>query len=142
LTANFGVVHGQAVGLMLPTVVRFNAHDPVAREHYLDLAAAAGLCRRNEDPRAASEALATRIEFLLNAAGIPRTLAEFGVNKTHLQKLADEASKQWTGTFNPRALGPADCASLYATALETRGDGWGGGERRRGSLRLEKGELA
>jgi len=142
LTANFGIVHGLAVGLMLPTVVRFNAHDAVAREHYLDLAATAGLCRRNEDPRAAVEALATRIEFLLNAAGIPRSLSELGVNKTHLAKLSDEASKQWTGTFNPRALGPADCASLYATALEIRGDGWGGGERRRGSLRLEKGELS
>ena len=28
LTAHYGIVHGQAVGLMLPQVIRFNAADP------------------------------------------------------------------------------------------------------------------
>ena len=41
LTAQFGVVHGHAVGLMLQTVVRFNAADPAARETYARLAVAA-----------------------------------------------------------------------------------------------------
>src|SRR5207244_3774295 len=43
LTTHFGIVHGQAVGLMLPHVVRFNGEDAAAREAYAGLAAAAGL---------------------------------------------------------------------------------------------------
>ena len=43
LTARFGVIHGQAVGLMLPAVVRFNAQDPEVREIYQQLALQAGL---------------------------------------------------------------------------------------------------
>ena len=39
LTARFGLVHGHAVGLMLPAVVRFNAQDPQAAPLYHQLAA-------------------------------------------------------------------------------------------------------
>src|SRR2546427_1242295 len=40
LTAHFGVVHGEAVGIMLPLVVRFNARDAHARQAYAELASA------------------------------------------------------------------------------------------------------
>src|SRR3984885_5294915 len=40
LTAHFGLVHGQAVGMMLPWVVRFNGRDPAARQAYAELASA------------------------------------------------------------------------------------------------------
>ena len=43
LTAHFGVVHGQAVGVMLPHVVRFNAQQPEAAAIYAELAKFAGL---------------------------------------------------------------------------------------------------
>ena len=41
LTARFGIVHGEAVALMLPAVVRYNA--PAAGDRYAELATAAGL---------------------------------------------------------------------------------------------------
>src|SRR5215475_10396506 len=37
LTAHCGIVHGQAVGLMLPAVLRFNAEDPAVRTIYAEL---------------------------------------------------------------------------------------------------------
>src|SRR5438094_83673 len=40
LTAHFGIVHGQAVGLMLPHVIRFNAHQSQSRKAYSTVAAA------------------------------------------------------------------------------------------------------
>ena len=43
LTAHFGVVHGQAVGMMLPHVVRFNAREPAAARAYAEVACAAQL---------------------------------------------------------------------------------------------------
>ena len=38
LTAHFGVAHGQAVGMMLPHVVRFNAREPAASRAYAEVA--------------------------------------------------------------------------------------------------------
>src|SRR5262249_50705683 len=38
LTAHYGIVHGEAVGIMLPAVVRFNARDPAVRLAYAELA--------------------------------------------------------------------------------------------------------
>ena len=47
LTARYGVIHGHAVGLMLPAVVRFNAQDPEVAPLYHQLALQGGLI----DPR-------------------------------------------------------------------------------------------
>jgi len=43
LTAHHGLPHGQAVGMMLPFVVRFNALEPGAAHEYAQLARVAGL---------------------------------------------------------------------------------------------------
>src|SRR5205823_2460530 len=40
LTAHFNIVHGQAVGMMLPHVIRFNAANETARLGYAELASA------------------------------------------------------------------------------------------------------
>src|SRR5207249_2605584 len=48
LTAHFGIVHGQAVGLMLPHVVRFNGQDPLIRHAYAELASAPEIARSEE----------------------------------------------------------------------------------------------
>ena len=103
LTAHHGVVHGQAVGLVLPSVIRFNAADPGAHAGYQDLCHAAGL----RD----SEHLASRIEELLVLAGLNARLSDFGVS--NIPSLAEEAARQWTATFNPRTIGAADFARLY-----------------------------
>src|SRR5207302_8749078 len=40
LTAHYGIVHGQAVGMMLPWVVRFNDNEAAAKRTYGELASA------------------------------------------------------------------------------------------------------
>src|SRR6266851_5738053 len=40
LTAHYGIVHGEAVGILLPHVVRFNAQDLAAKRAYAELASA------------------------------------------------------------------------------------------------------
>jgi alcohol dehydrogenase len=102
LTAKFGIVHGQAVGLMLPHVVRFNASG--GANPYADLC---------DD----GEALACRIEAMLEAAGLPRRLEPLGVSVRDLPELAEVAAKQWTAKFNPRPVGPLDFLKLYEVAL-------------------------
>ena len=109
LTAHYGIAHGQAVGLMLPCVVGFNARDPEAHDRYLDLAILAGL----EDVNA----LIAELETLLDAANLRTGLAQLGVKSDALPQLAAEAAQQWTATFNPRPVAAADFEQLYAEAL-------------------------
>jgi alcohol dehydrogenase len=117
LTAHFGIVHGQAVGMMLPHVVRFNAQDPVAAQTYSDLARAVQLSEANGDPLKAAELLAQRLESLLTSAGLALELKDYGVTANDLSRLAQEATAQWTAQFNPRALSVEDFKTIYSLAL-------------------------
>lgn len=109
LTANFGVVHGQAVGVMLPAVVRFNGALPECRAAYAELVGG--------DEADAHERLATQIESLLEEARTPRTIGAHGVAADDLDRLAQAAAQQWTGTFNPRPIDADTCRSLYEAVL-------------------------
>ncbi len=104
LTAHFGTVHGHAVGVMLPHVVRFNAQDEEAWREYETLFGDA-------------EKLATRLEELLEIGKLPRNLRECGVRREAIAQLAEEAAKQWTATFNPREIGTAEFEELYEKAF-------------------------
>jgi alcohol dehydrogenase len=116
LTAHFDIVHGHAVGLMLPHVVRFNAHDANTQVAYAELARAAGVVSASDGDRGAVRALCERVESFLVLAGLPRTLAECGVAESALATLAEEAAGQWTAGFNPRPVTKADFIKLYTTA--------------------------
>jgi alcohol dehydrogenase len=111
LTAAHGVVHGQAVGMMLPHVVRFNAG--ACAEAYSDLAAAIGSA---QPPAAAAAALADWLTALLASAGLATSLAAAGVPTPDVAALAAQAAGQWTAAFNPRPVGIDDLARLYEAA--------------------------
>lgn len=123
LTAHFGIVHGVAVGIMLPAIVRFNGEDSEARAAYCELAASAGLVRRADPQDAALEALASRIEYLLNEAGMPRSIGDAGGKRSAIAQMSEEAAKQWTANFNPRPIIPKDFEKLYSAAFMARGEG-------------------
>jgi alcohol dehydrogenase len=125
LTAHYGVVHGVAVGVMLPHVVRFNGQDAVARHAYAELASAPEIACVSDGHDPALEALVARLESLLNLAQMPRSLADCGVKRSKIKTLASEAAKQWTASFNPRAVSEADFVALYEAAFEPRGEGDG-----------------
>ena len=104
LTAHFHVVHGEAIGMMLPAVIRFNAADQEIARIYDEL----------------SPGLAKGLDEMLNLAGMPRSLADRGVKPSAIPQLAAEAAKQWTAGFNPRPAGEADFVKLYEAAFEPR----------------------
>ncbi|MBI2947804.1 MAG: iron-containing alcohol dehydrogenase [Verrucomicrobia bacterium] len=123
LTAHYDIVHGEAVGIMLPAVVRFNGQDPAVCQAYAELASAPEIACVSDGVKPAWQALVARLEALLNAAKIARSLADCGVERSMIKTLAKEAAKQWTATFNPRPLTVDDFAALYEAAFERRGDG-------------------
>ncbi len=105
LTAHLGMVHGQAVGVMLPAVIRFNAGDPKVRAMYMEHAMAAGIRSIDE--------LVQRVEEVLDAAGMRVEKRKYALAPDLVPVLAEEASRQWTATFNPRPVGPAEFAAFY-----------------------------
>lgn len=112
LTARFGLVHGQAVALMLPHVLRFNSEDPEAQDtydHYTEL-----LTRRGY----ADIDLIEWVESLLKIADLG-SLEDAGVDRESITDLAADATKQWTGQFNPRTMTEEGFVLLYKSALES-----------------------
>ena len=116
LTAKYDIVHGQAVGMMLPHVVRFNAERGEASEAYAELAAIGkpGQAATGDE---AVESLAKRLSKLLEQADMPVTLRASGVEESMLTTLAAEAAGQWTARFNPREVGQAEMESIYRAAF-------------------------
>jgi alcohol dehydrogenase len=104
LTAHFDVVHGVAVGLMLPHVVRFNCAN--GANPYADLSAS-------------PTDLVDRLDEFLGMAGMPRTLRELDIPADALPELADQAAAQWTAGFNPRAVDAAALLDIYRAAYDS-----------------------
>ena len=61
--------------------------------------------------------LARRLRALADRAGLPDRLRTEGVDPDDLPRLADDASRQWTATFNPRPLTATDTLELYRCAF-------------------------
>ncbi len=127
LTATLGVAHGQAVGLMMPHVIRFNS--AVVEESYVELAKllpngiGAGM------GSTASEIIAMVFTKWMNQASLatslkclpqwPEELIEDRKQTlAFLRELAGSASKQWTASFNPRSVTEADFLTIYQAAME------------------------
>jgi alcohol dehydrogenase len=109
LTAHHGVIHGHAVALMLPHVMRFNAANPAVNEIYARYSAIL------KELRVTSAPLLEWIAQVIQRASIP------GLNgtPTNFAVLAQDAAKQWTGQFNPRPLQHDDYVALYQRALKS-----------------------
>jgi alcohol dehydrogenase len=114
LTAHYGITHGLAIGILLPHVLRFNAHGSVGGL-YDELGEEAGLS--NGEPGLAAEAFARRIADLMRIATLPTRLDACGVRAGILPLLAEEANQQWTARFNPRPVTEKDLLALYQAAL-------------------------
>ena len=113
LTAHYGITHGQAIGILLPHVVRYNAQTVGAL--YGELLEETNLA--DGQPGGPAETIARRVVSLMKAAGLPTTLASCGVSPTILPILAEEANQQWTARFNPRPVTEPDLVALYEAAM-------------------------
>jgi alcohol dehydrogenase len=120
LTARFGIAHGQAVGMLLPHVVRFNGEDPDALRAYAELASAPEIACVSDGLREALDALIAHLELLLYLAAMPGSLADCGADASEIPVLAEEASRQWTAQFNPRPVTVRDFVGIYEAAFKPR----------------------
>ena len=105
LTARYGMIHGLAVGLLLPHVVAFNS-ETVSSEY---ARFAAGALDQGDD-------LAGMLAGLFATGGVPLRLRDHGVEFESLPALAAAAATQWTVQFNPRPLQENDLHAIYESA--------------------------
>jgi alcohol dehydrogenase len=114
LTAECGIVHGQAIALMLPHVIRFNAAQ--VEPWYAELVNSRGDAPPLGSQQRAADILAEFVSNVSLRAGLARTLKECGVSREQLPALAAAATQQWTGTFNPVAMDTNSFRKLYEAA--------------------------
>jgi alcohol dehydrogenase len=110
LTKNYGTPHGVAIAVMLPHVVRWNAVS-VADDYQRLMRLSGG---NGRDP---GEDLARRLEELRRAGDLPESLSAIDVRGEDIPMLAEEAAKQWTGSFNPRGWNIEGASEVYRLAL-------------------------
>lgn len=116
ITAGFKIPHGQAVGLMMPHVIRFNGQDSIIESDYACLHGSIKYSTKisNASP---SHQLADWFTEQLVLAGLKTRLRDFEIPENQLERLSTEASQQWTSTFNPRPVSPIELLQIYQQAL-------------------------
>jgi alcohol dehydrogenase len=115
LTAHYGIAHGEAIGLMLPHVIRFNGQQ--YDDWYRELLESTFSSNGARSVGHAAEHLADFVADLAAQAGLPAQLSACGVEQSQLPQLAADAAKQWTATFNPRKVGEEELLGLYQQAF-------------------------
>ena len=108
LTAHHGITHGQAVGLMLPAVVRMNGEEHAS--WYAELVREVDPSVQTQD---APHRLAEMLTQWLKEANLATSLAELSVPSAGIDQFTEDALKQWTGTFNPIPLDANRVKALY-----------------------------
>lgn len=112
LTSQFNIAHGQAVGVMLPHVVRFNT--PSSLPEYSELAQ---IIAPSVQTSSAGEWLAEWLFALLDSSQLATHLSSLNITATDINSLASAATREWTASFNPRTVSSDDFFNLYEAAL-------------------------
>jgi len=113
LTTHYSTVHGAALAMLLPSVVRWNG--AVVGKQYVELLRLSSALA-SSNGQGSFEMLAHRLEQLAAAGGLRQSLGKAGVPHSDLEMLAAEAATQWTGTFNPRQFDFAGALEVYERA--------------------------
>jgi len=115
LTANYQIVHGQAVGVMLPHVVRFNGEQ--FDDWYRELTVTSAGNLGAPDPTSGSAGVAEFVQQMVKAAGLEISLQDLKIPREQIPMLAAAAEQQWTGNFNPRPVTSDELSAIYQNAF-------------------------
>jgi aldehyde dehydrogenase (NAD+) len=108
----YGVPHGEACGLVLPKVMRFNVDH--AMDKLVLIAQSLGVNIFGMDKREAALAAAAEIEKLMREVGHPLTLREVGVPEEGLMECSMHAMGDPVTLYNARPVaGPEEILELY-----------------------------
>ena len=108
------MTHGEALAIVLPHVVRWNAetNDRLYRELISDGVTPEAEVATSE----VGNRLAARLVQIGTACGFPSRLRDTGVDSGDLEVLAEVAAEQWTGSFNPRPFSTPEALEVFQCA--------------------------
>lgn len=106
--------HGLLNAILMPHVMRFNAHTHAAR--YVDVARALGVRVDGMTAGVAAEAATARVQALARALGIPAGLRSLGVDPEDFARFAANALRDAYITTNPRPVTERDVRDICAAA--------------------------
>lgn len=109
----FGVPHGVANAVLLPTVLKYNALADNGRYQKIYQAIKSGQGGDDFSP----QTLVDEIRSLTAALGIPQTLSEVGVTADKIPAMAADAMKSGNILVNPRSTTVSQIEELYRLAL-------------------------
>lgn len=96
--AFFHVPHGLSNAMLLPSVTAFSI--PSAPERYADCARTIGVASEADNNEQANEKLLTALETFNHELKVP-TLAEFGVDKSHFDRVVETMAEQALASGSP-----------------------------------------
>lgn len=109
------IPHGCANAIYLPYVIKYNAHEPVAKARYAAIARSMGL--KGESEQALVNALCDKIDEFNVILDIPKTLKDFGIVeeefKEKVAKIAELAVGDACTGSNPRTITPEQMEKLF-----------------------------
>jgi 4-hydroxybutyrate dehydrogenase len=108
LSSEFGIQHGLANAIALPSVVRFNGQQDSAQ--YERIAVALGCLESPDDP---ASWVADFLQSFNSSIGITQRLRDLKVPREKLPELADKAMEDGCHLSNPRHCIRADMLRLY-----------------------------
>jgi alcohol dehydrogenase len=116
LGGKYGVGHGLANTMLLPSVMAFNL--PGALEKFADVADAMGECTEGLPAREAAYLAVDAVEALIEDCGVDSSIRDFGVEEKDFPALADVAMTVARPLENnPRKMTKEDMIAIYAEAF-------------------------
>jgi len=115
LGSMFKLPHGVANAVMLPYVMKFNI--PGSVQKYKTIALALGGTNEKDDLQIALEGVKI-VERLIDDCKVPGHLSDYGIRKTDLNLLVEEAMKiQRLLKNNPREISDKDAGEIFTEAF-------------------------
>ncbi len=114
LSAHHDIDHGQALGILLPSVMRVNLEARL--EKFAEIAQLLGADTREMSQKEAAEEAVAMVEAIIAKVGLDGRLSEFGVEEDELPAFAAEAMNPAMAT-NPQQLSEQDVVMLFRQVL-------------------------
>lgn len=118
-----GTAHGLGVGALLPYVMRFNL--PVRIREFSELAQILGVSDRDASDLENARSAILRVEQLLSALGVPLNLKALGMQREHIEQIAEQAMLSTRLIANnPRELTKLAIVSILQRAYANDRSWW------------------
>ena len=115
LCALYHIPHGQACGLVLPSVLEFNAE--VQKEKVANIFKAMGIIEKDAGSEALTGDAYEQLRAMLTDIGVMTKLSDHGYQDAHVETIVKGTLNSVQTQFNPRKPNEADIANIVKQVI-------------------------